>query len=212
MVFNRIVAACVFSGALLSSAGASAEQSGWYVSGSVGAANQSDRDFTISSNTRGELALGSGFAAGGALGYTFNERFRLEGEFIYQSVSAKVSTPSTLTRGDSGDYASTSAAINALVDVDLFGSPVARSYIGVGLVRLTEVDLDVGSIQNFSGSGNGWQLLSGVRYALSERSFLDVGVRYLNANKLDLDEEAGTRTLRADYAPWAVTIGFGWRF
>jgi outer membrane protein W len=107
-------------------------------------------------------------------------------------------------------------AINGLYEFDLLGSARARTYVGAGLVYLTEVDIDFeqGSTErSFSGNGNGVQLLAGARYDLGERWFLDAGLRYLAASGLDLEEESGgSGRIEADYAPWAATIGVGWRF
>lgn len=142
--------------------------------------------------------------------------WRLEGEFAYQSVDLE--DPGFAEPAPRGDrnYASTSLAINALYGFDLFGSPRVRTYVGAGLVRLTEVDIDFesgGREQGFSGSDNGVQLLFGARYRLGERGFVDAGVRWIKASSLTLDGEDGVPgTIRADYEPWALTAGFGWMF
>ena len=40
--------------------------------------------------------------------------------------------------------------MNLLYDIDLFGSDKARTYVGVGYARLTEVDIDIGNA-SYSG-------------------------------------------------------------
>ena len=120
--------------------------------------------------------------------------------------------------GPSGDgnYASTSVAINALREFDLFGSSRARTYVGLGAVYATEIDVDFesgGVERSFSGSGTGVQALLGARYALGERAFVDAGVRYLLVSGAELDGEEGVvGRIKADYEPLAVTLSFGWRF
>lgn len=198
---------------------AHAVDAGPYATALLGLANQSDQELTFSgagASQQRDVSLDNGGLAGGALGWQFSNGWRLEGEFAYQSVDS--GDPGFATPGPQGDgnYASTSVAINALYEFDLFGSPRVRTYVGAGLVRLTEVDIDFeagGTERSFSGSDNGVQLLFGARYALGERAFVDAGMRWMRASSLTLDGEGSTAgTIRADYEPWAVTVGVGWRF
>jgi opacity protein-like surface antigen len=192
---------------------------GPYATAVFGLANQSDQSLTLSGTgptQRGNAALDSGGLAGGALGYGFDNGWRIEGEFIYQSVDSETTgfTPAALT-GD-GNFASTSVALNAIYGFDIGGSPDITTYVGAGFVRLTEVDIDIeqgGNETSFSGSGNAFQLLFGARYDLGERWYVDAGLRWLRASSLDLDREDGpSARIEADYEPWAVTVGIGWRF
>lgn len=192
---------------------------GLYATALIGAAQQSDQRVGFSGAGPGQqrdARLDGGFLSGAALGWQFESGWRLEGEFAYQSVDSELSGFLAPAPTGKGNYASTSLAIHALYQVDLFGSPRVRSYFGAGLVRLTEVDIDVESAageRSYSGSGHGFQLLAGARYDLGERWYLDAGLRWLRASSLDLDGEAGAiGRLRADYEPWAVTLGVGWRF
>lgn len=198
---------------------AHAVDAGPYATALLGLANQSDQELSFSgagASQQRDASLDNGGLAGAAVGWQFANGWRLEGEFAYQSVDS--GNPGFAAPGPQGEgnYASTSVAINALYEFDLFGSPRARTYVGAGLVRLTEVDIDFeagGSERSYSGSDNGVQLLFGARYALGERAFVDAGVRWLRASSLTLDGEGSTAgTIRADYEPWAVTVGVGWRF
>jgi opacity protein-like surface antigen len=186
-----------------------AEESGAYVTLITGLAGQRDQtlDFRSSGTAaRGEAAFDGGVLAGGAAGYRFEN----------QSVDHNGRAFAADGPIGSGNYASTSVAINGLYEFDILGSPRARTYVGAGLVYLTEVDIDFeqgNSERSFSGNGTGVQLLAGARYDIGERWFLDAGVRYLTASSLDLKEESGGfDRIEADYAPWAATIGIGWRF
>lgn len=192
---------------------------GTYATAVFGLANQSDQSLTLSGtgpSQRGNAALDSGGLAGAVVGYGFDNGWRIEGEFIYQSVDSETTgfTPAALT-GD-GNFASTSVALNAIYGFDIGGSPDVTTYVGAGFVRLTEVDIDIeqgGNEASFSGSGNGFQLLFGARYDLGERWYVDAGLRWLRASSLDLDREDGpSARIEADYEPWAVTVGVGWRF
>lgn len=195
-----------------------ASDPGWYagaVFGTTGQAKQSLR-FDGGASESGNARFGSDFLAGGTAGYAFGNGWRVEGEFVYQSV-ARDNMPFAAPdlQGD-GNYASTSLAVNALYDFNLFGSPRARTYVGAGLVLLTEVDIDFETSsgeRSFSGDGTAFQLLAGVRYDLGERWYLDLGWRQLYGADLTLDGEGATAgRVRGDYEPWAVTLGAGLRF
>jgi hypothetical protein len=102
-------------------------------------------------------------------------------------------------------------------EFDLTGSPKVRTYAGLGLVYLTETDIDFKvsgqDEQSFSGSGAGVQLLLGARYDLGERWFIDTGLRYLTSSKIDMDGERGRPgQIDARFRPWSLTAGIGWRF
>jgi opacity protein-like surface antigen len=205
--------------ALAAAPAAQASDEGLYATALLGLANQSDQTLTWSGitappsgNQSRNLALDSGLLGGGALGWAFGNGWRVEGEFVYQSVDA--GNPGFAAPGPQGNgdnFASTSAAVNLLYDIDLFGSEKARTYVGVGYAQLTEVDMDIGS-SSYSGDGDGIQLLFGARYDLGDNLFMDAGLRWLDAGKVTLDAETGNGRITTDYAPWAVTVGLGWRF
>ena len=194
---------------------------GWYAAGTVGVVSQADQKLAysrpgVAGVASPTLPLDTGFLAGGSIGRYLGEAWRLETEFAYQSIDHPVFTLAAGGPSGDGNYASTSIAVNALREFDLFGSPRARTYAGVGAVYLTEVDIDfenTGVEQSFSGSGTAFQALLGARYALSERAFIDAGVRYLLASNVELNGETGTTgKIKADYEPLAITVSFGWRF
>jgi opacity protein-like surface antigen len=173
----------------------------------------------VSGTVTPTIPLDTGFLAGGSVGRYIGEDWRIEAEFMYQSVDHPVFTLVAggpgLPSGD-GNYASTSIALNALREFDLFGSPRVKTYAGLGAVYATEIDLDFesGGVENsFSGSGTGFQALIGARYNWGERAFVDTGVRYLLVSNAELNgEEGAVGRIKADYEPLAVTVAFGWRF
>jgi outer membrane protein W len=194
---------------------------GWYATGTLGAVTQSDQRLAysrpgITAVTSSTLPLDTGFAAGGAIGRYFGDAWRIEAEFMYQSVDHPTFTLAGGGPSGDGNYASTTVAVNALREFDLFGSPRARTYLGLGAVYATEVDVDFessGIERSFSGSGAGVQALLGARYSLGERAFIDAGLRYLLVSGVELDgEEGAVGRVEADYEPLAVTVSFGWRF
>lgn len=202
----------------------SAETRDWYATGAFGLVTQSDQTLTftrpgVSGAVSPTLPLDTGFLAGGSIGCYVSDDWRIEAEFIYQSVDHPVFTLVAggpgLPSGD-GNFASTSVALNALREFDLFGSPSVKTYVGLGAVYATEIDLDFESsgVENsFSGSGTGVQALIGARYAWGQRAFIDTGVRYLMVSNAEMDgEEGAVGRIKADYEPLAVTVSFGWRF
>lgn len=208
-------------GLLLATLGSGAawsqSKSGWYVAGTVGAASQGDRELVLSGspNLSRSIGLDPGLFAGGSFGYEFATGWRVETDFAYQSSDYSNVDFGTGRPSGSGNYASTSVALSALYQFNLLGSEKVRSYLGVGVARLTEVDIDIeraGTELSYSGSDTGLQWQLGARYDLSERTFLDVGFRQLLAKDVRLEQEGGTGVITADYKPWSATVSFGFRF
>ena len=110
------------------SAAIAADSQGWYATGTFGLASQSDQSLSYSRpGTAGvvtpTIPLDTGLLAGGAIGRYVGEAWRIEAEFMYQSVDHPVFTLAAGGPSGDGNYASTSIAINALREFDLFGSP-----------------------------------------------------------------------------------------
>ncbi len=204
-----------------SGVGTSSEAQGWYATGTLGLTTQSDQRLVYTrpggaAATNQVLPLDNGFLGGGAVGRYFGDAWRIELEFMYQSVDHPTITLGTGGPAGDGNYASTTVAANVLREFNLFGSPRARTYAGLGAVYLTEVDVDfesAGVERSFSGSGTGVQALLGARYPLGERAFVDAGLRYLLASGQEMDgEEGAVGKIKADYEPLSLTLSFGWRF
>jgi outer membrane protein W len=195
-----------------------AAEAGAYVTAFGGGTFQRDQAFDFrdgASADRGETSLDGSFTSGATLGYGWENGWRVEGEFAYQSVDQDGDTFAGAGPVGKGNYASTSVAVNAVYEFNAFGSDAVRTYVGAGLAYLNEVDVDFETAageRSFSGDGFGLQLVAGARYDLGKRWFLDAGVRYLTAGSLDLEEEGGSASIKADYAPWSVVLGLGWRF
>ncbi len=219
MKFSKTSGAFVLFSLLWIPGSVFAKDNSWYTTAILGISSQSDQTLEFAANGLSQSSdspLSSGLLAGASIGYAFESGWRLEGEFIYQSVDSKDAGLQFPAPTGDGNYASTSFAINALYDFNMFGSTEITSYLGAGLVRLTEVDIDFedgGTERSFSGSDTGFQVLFGARYRFSERLFLDAGLRYLAASSIRLKPEGGAvGEIRADYQPWAATVGLGWQF
>lgn len=196
-----------------------ADDGTWYVSATGGWARQTDQSarFSVSGqDTEADIELSSGFLAGAAVGRHFGERWRIELEYMYQSVDQQgLSLPGTGLSGD-GNFASTSLGANLLYDLSFAGNLPVQPWVGFGLAWLTEVDIDIESAAgevSFSGNGFAPQVMAGVRFRAFESVRVDVGLRYLMARDLDLDGEGRSQgEIRADYAPLAVSAGVVWKF
>jgi opacity protein-like surface antigen len=206
---------------LLVAATANAQERAWYATALLGAASQSSQSLAFSGPggpAAGPARYGAGLFSGAALGRSLGDGWRLEGEFSYQSTEldgAPFSGPAG--PAGKGNHAATALAVNLLKEFDLGGRPQVRTYLGAGLVRLTEVDIDFSTAgqpeRSYSGSGGGWQLLAGARYDLGERWFVDAGLRWLQTSRLRLQGESGAEgQVEARFQPWALTASLGWRF
>jgi outer membrane protein len=196
-----------------------ADDAHWYATANVGANFMSDQNVSLSGNGPtqwGKASLGNGLLTGAAFGRAFSRSFRAEAEFVYQSVDQDGVTLADGGSLPSGNYASTAVALNGYYTFNMFGREEVRTYVGLGVAWLTEVDIDFeqgGQELSYSGDGFGLQLLAGARYELGERWFLDAGLRYLSADSVTMDGEGeAIGRVRAEYEPWSATVGIGWRF
>jgi len=190
----------------------------WYATANVGANFMQEKSLRFSGDgpaQSGNIDLSNGMLGGATIGRSFNRSLRAEAEFVYQSVDHDGIRLGGSRLG-SGNFASTAAALNGFYSFNLLGSEKVRTYIGLGAAWLTEVDIDFtqgGRELSYSGDGFGVQMLAGARYDLGDRWFVDAGLRYLNAGKVTMGGEGSTTgRVRADYEPWSVTAGLGWKF
>jgi outer membrane autotransporter protein len=193
----------------------------WYLTAIVGAVNQAGQtpDYRAGGvQAQADASYGFGPLAGAALGYDFGNGWRVEGEFTYQSTDLK-GNPFRGSAGPSGNgnQAATALALNVFREFDLLGSPSVRTYAGLGLVYLTETDIDFETSgqpeRGFSGSGTGVQFLLGARYDLGQRWFVDAGLRYLLGGTVEMDSEnGGPGRIDARFRPWGLAVALGWRF
>ena len=211
-------ALCLCASAAQAQSGA---RSPWYLTAIVGAVNQSSQTLDYRAGgtaAQADASYSAGLLAGAALGYDFGNGWRVEGEFTYQSTEVK-GNPFRGSAGPagSGNQAATALAVNVFREFDLLGSPSVRTYAGLGLVYLTETDIDFESPgqpeRSFSGSGTGVQVLAGARYDLGQRWFVDAGVRYLLGSTVEMDSESGgPGRVDARFRPWGLAVAVGWRF
>jgi opacity protein-like surface antigen len=195
----------------------------WYVTGSIGGSLISDPRvaFTPPGGTSGsgKFKLGSGFMAGGSVGWYLRPDWRIEADYNYRTNKLRSTTVPGLDAAQSdADYASVLIMANVLKDFDGWSSSFAtfKPYVGAGLGIAQEVDTDlnIGGVQReFSGNRAAWQLLAGVNWQYRGPWFAGVGLRYVDAGTLRLKSSpSGLGEIKADYKGLGLDVRLGYRF
>ena len=213
MHYTRTAVAC---GLLFASTGALADQ--WYVAGNLGVTSQGDQTITIGGSDFigiGEASFDQGFNGGGAFGYIFSERWRLEGDIQYVTTPIDVADVPGLGEFTSGDFSSLGLGINGYFQFPLLNE-FTTAYVGAGVTWLQEVDIDFADMNgesSYSTDDIAYQFIVGMRFDVDDRWYGMADVRYLTASDLSLEGEAGAPgTITADYEPLTLTFGIGYRF
>ena len=203
---------------IVSQAGAQ-DNGRWYASAIAGGNWLGDQDIRFDAagaSATDSASFESGFAAGGALGYMFSDRWRAEVELLYRTSNLDEVSLAGVGTFDEGDYSSLSIGLNGYYDFNLVGSDDITTYVGAGLVFLQEIDIDfeaAGAEQSFSSDDFGVQFMFGSRYNLSDGWFVGAELRYLTASDIDMTGEAdASGTVQSDYDPISVSAIVGWRF
>jgi len=180
---------------------------GFYLRAFGGVSSLSGTD--LSGVATGTSGFDTGQVFGGAIGYDYaNSPFRTELEYAYRTGDADGTASVT------GDFASTTLALNGYYDFDpVFGGRLTP-YVGAGLAYVTEIDFDVvggGAPGEYSDRGGfGYQLMLGMEYPVSESWSVTGEIRYFNAGNQTLSGSGGT--LSADYQTVDIIIGTSFKF
>jgi len=226
MTMTPLIAALALAAALplcAAQAQTNAPAGRWYLSASSGASFISDAQATRmpagGSPGRGELALGSGFLAGGAVGLHLGADWRLEADYHYRTNRLRAtSVPGIDATQRDADLASVLIMANVLKDFGGWRTGWAKfqPYVGAGLGIAQEVDTDlsIGGMQReFSGNRAAWQLLAGVNWQYRSPWFAGLGLRWVDAGTVHLKATApGQGELRADYRGLGLDLRLGYRF
>jgi opacity protein-like surface antigen len=180
---------------------------GFYLEGFGGASSLADTG--LSGTASGTSGFGTGQVFGVAVGYGYaGSPFRSELEFAYRSGDANGAA------GITGDFASTTFALNGYYDFETIAGGSLKPYVGAGLAYVTEIDFDVsggGAPGEYNARGDfGYQLMVGAEYPISDRWSVTGEVRYFDAGRQDLTGPGGT--LSSDYQSVDVIIGTSIRF
>jgi OOP family OmpA-OmpF porin len=220
----------VSAGALaLVASPAAAEDGAWYVGGDFGAMIVEDTslDYPLA-NTDDAVALDHDYGFDGALfvGYDLGA-FRLESEVSYrqadldafENIIAIPSTSGPHPVGLRDGFGSTSALafmINGMLD---FGDDDGLSGFvggGVGMARVNYSNLrafeDTGTFLDDSDSGFAWQVVAGLRQAISDNVDVHVRYRFFNAGDISLSGFGGEEVegrFRSHSLLGGLTFNFG---
>ena len=199
---------------------AAAQETGWYAAANVGMGNLASSSLTYRDGNASETFrsdFDAGFTGGASAGYRFDNRLRLEGEITYRRNEFDGGSFPTLGNFNGGDYASLGLGVNALYDFPLGSSERWSGFVGLGYMRIQEVDIDFdidGQQEvSFETSGDGLQLKLGGRYAPSDRWFVEAGATWFDGGSVSMElPSAPAETLTADYEHLRFTLGAGFRF
>ncbi|MEL6644857.1 MAG: outer membrane beta-barrel protein [Pseudomonadota bacterium] len=180
---------------------------GFYLRAFGGASSLSDA--YLSGVATGTSGFDTGQVFGGAIGYDYTDSpFRTELEYAYRTGEADG------TAGVTGDFASTTLALNGYYDFAPVLGGRLTPYVGAGLAYVTEIDFDVtggGAPGEYNDRGGfGYQLMLGAEYPVSERWSVTGEVRYFDAGSQTLSGPGGS--LSADYQTIDVIIGTSFKF
>lgn len=206
-----------------------ARDDAWYVGVEGGVLLVEDIDYDISGVAdAGSVDHHMGYDFGGTLGYDFGP-VRLETEVSYRSANMDAYTSLTTTPGYTGNglttlgsgkfdsvYGSTSALsfmVNGLVD---FGSDTTTGFIGGGVgVARVDTNADVtgyGSFIDDSDTVFAWQILAGLRHAVSDNIDVTLKYRFFNADDVNLVDVTGREfdgRFRSHSIMGGITYNFG---
>ncbi|HEY6816753.1 MAG TPA: OmpA family protein [Croceibacterium sp.] len=223
----RKIAICLAVGSTVLASPAFARDGAWYVGGDIGLMIPDDTTFDIGA-TEDALALDHDYGFDGALfvGYDLGA-FRLEAEVSYKAAdlenySSTIALPSTTAPHPPGDYDAGGSAsalsfmLNGMLD---FGDDDGISgFVGGGIgyakVRVSDLHPEVneGIFLDDDDSAFAWQVLAGVRAALSEDVDLTAKYRFFNVNGLSFEGFAGDQfegRFRSHSILGGITFNFG---
>ncbi len=213
-----------------SSAVVSKAQAQWYISGNVGGAVLVDSDATDSSgasSTTSEIRFDAGYAAAGAVGYTFQApwgAFRLEEEISYRSNNLDTVNISSTTGGSlifsslgtfalGGKVSTLGFMTNGWFDFNTGSKWVP--FIGGG-VGGANIDLDITSVGgtatifNQSDTVLAVQLGTGIGYRVNAKSTLSLAYRIFGT--MDPKFRNGAETIEGEYMNHSIMAGVAIKF
>lgn len=198
---QRIVFAAAFGVAIGLGVGAAlAGEPGWYVSGEGGVSLLPDLHLNDASGAQHE-SFGTGFAAGGALGFDYGNGLRLEMSSLYQHTDLSRIDRALAT----GHLSSTGVLANATWD--LMRNAQITPYVGAGL-----------GVENLGGeiaglSGRDWkpayQAEAGLRTALSDHASLFGEYRFSQSESATLSD--ATDTAHQHFSNHALLAGLSFK-
>lgn len=208
-----------------------ARDGAWYVGGDFGAmiVEDSETVFTpgLGAGSTGTMQIGfdEGFDGGVFVGYDFGA-FRVEAEVSYKQADVEELITNGMTppgtagtagrwTGGNGDIAILSGMVNGMLD---FGDDDGLSGFVGGGVGMARVDVNgvtaftnTGVILDDSDTRFAWQVIAGVRQALSRTVDIHLKYRFFNADEMDYVGYGG-RVVSADFRTHSILGGITFNF
>ncbi len=180
---------------------------GPYVGLNIGTSWVSDADLTDDTVTNEtlELEYDFGFAGGIAIGYGFNDTFRLEGEFFYATNDLDKITLNGVSLAMDGETSLMAFLLNVYVDFanDSDFTPFITAGVGYAEYEMDDFTITGSGITPVSDDDGVFagQVGAGIGYALSDTVMVDLKYRFLFTQ----DPELGSTNL--EYANHSVILG-----
>ena len=180
--------------------------------GGVGTLDEVD----LESNALGDgrASFDGGFSGGGAIGVERGP-WAAELELVYRTNDLDRARGGSFGGLTDGEFSSLGVGVIGLRYFNLLPNPKVQTYLGAGVARFQEIDIDFEDGVERSYSGEDWavQLLLGARYDFSRRWRVHAEARYLQASSVGLDAEgAAVGEIDADYARTSLELGLSYRF
>lgn len=191
---------------LLFTSGAAAK--GFYVAGYGGLNVALNSDVDDSNQGIDEVRYDPGFAVGGAFGYKFGFKVRLEGDVTYRRNSVDdLEILGTRQNGD-GNVNSTSFLVNAFYDFDnsTRWTPYVGGGIGIARVDWDDVEASGGARLDNTEYLGAAQLGGGVAFRVSERLELTANYRAFATNVAEFEDNIGD-DIEITYVSSSIMLG-----
>ena len=217
---SQLIAIAIAATTLLSTFVSNAQDSTWYVKSALGLSLLSDQsgevDSVLGQTGNTDINTDGGFNAGVAAGYFIDENWAVELYWEYRTNDSETMLPGGVQFTD-GNFASSVFAANAYYYTK--NTSDWRWFAGAGLAVVQEIDIDLEDQtgeRSFSGSGDiGFQVFTGVDYALDDNWSAQAEIRYLNVSGIDMTAEENVLVgsfQNIDYTPLSVQLNLIYTF
>ena len=183
----------------------------FYLGFDVGASSIKDSDLS-GEGLSGEAKLDSWFTGSAALGYRFQESFRVEFNASYRDQDIREVEVEGSTASGDGDVEVWATMVNFYYDIDFGDTPVhlyLGAGIGAGFIDVYSSDVD-DSTTEFA-----WNVATGLSFDATENIVLGLGYRYLSTADAELGgkfAEFGSWDFEAEVDIHEVIYSFRYQF
>lgn len=189
---------------------------GIYVGANVGMTKQASltyRDIVGTSflETKGKEG---GLGVGGAVGYQWDNNYRIEGAFDYLKGKVKSATIDAggpaLNKSDPGKIRAGAAMINGLYDFNTTSDWTTYLGVGAGTVHISHrIDIDPDNNSHGSATKFAYQGILGTSFRLSDYVRANMDYRYLRSSPSSFDvlDDGVIISMKSKYKIHRITIG-----